>query len=179
MSTTPTPARFGADVPLSAQTRVVRLLTTRGLTLATAESLTGGGLGSSVTSVPGASAVYLGGVVSYATRVKEELLHVPSELVLRAGVVSAECARAMAEAVRELVGADLGLSTTGVAGPEQQEGKPAGLVFLGMADGAGSVAVELRLDGDRAEVRSATVEAALQALLTFCGGPRREVGQSR
>ena len=140
---------------------MVRLLREQGLLLASAESLTGGGLGARVTSVPGASAAYVGGVVSYATEVKQRLLGVPEELVARHGVVSAACAEAMAAAVRGLLGADVGVSTTGVAGPDPQEDKPVGLVYVGYADHRGVVAVEHHLSGDREAVRGAAATAAL------------------
>ena len=117
-----------------------------------------------MTSVPGASAAYVGGVVSYATEVKRSLLGVPAEVVLGHGVVSAPCAEAMAGAARELLGADVGVSTTGVAGPEPQEGKPVGLVYVGVADAGGVVAVEHRFSGDRSVVREAAVDAALRLL---------------
>jgi nicotinamide-nucleotide amidase len=143
---------------------VVEALAERGATLATAESLTGGGVGALVTSVPGSSAVYVGGVVAYASRLKVELLGVPDDVVERFGVVSARCARAMAAGVRGVAGADVGLSTTGVAGPDPQEGKPAGLVYVAVADDAGEEVRELRLDGDRDAVRRATAEAALELL---------------
>jgi nicotinamide-nucleotide amidase len=139
----------------------VRLLRQQGWTMASAESLTGGLVGARVTSVPGASAAYLGGVVSYATEVKQSLLGVPEEVVTGAGVVSAACAEAMAGAVRGLLGADVGVSTTGVAGPDPQEGKPVGLVYVSCADPRGVVAVEHRFAGDRSAVRAATVDAAL------------------
>ncbi len=129
--------------------------------LASAESLTGGLLGARVTSVPGASAAYLGGVVSYATAVKQSLLGVAEEIVSGPGVVSADCAEAMAVAVRSLLGADIGVSTTGVAGPDPQEGKPVGLVYVGCADARGVVAVRRSLSGDREAVRLAAVDAAL------------------
>ena len=137
-------------------------LRTRGLTLATAESLTGGGLGSLLTSVPGASAVYAGGVITYATRLKVELLKVPIEIIYGDGAVSAACARAMAAGVRSLLGADVGISTTGVAGPDRQEGKPAGTVFVAVADARGQAVRSLDLAGDRDAVRGATVEAVLE-----------------
>jgi nicotinamide-nucleotide amidase len=156
MEPMPTPA---ADVAAD----VVGTLAARGLTLATAESLTGGGVGALVTSVPGSSAVYVGGVIAYASRLKVELLGVPDDVVERFGVVSARCARAMAAGVRRL-GADVGVSTTGVAGPDPQEGKPAGLVYIAVADDAGEEVRELRLDGDRAAVRRATAEAAMELL---------------
>jgi len=139
----------------------VRLLRERGLLLASAESLTGGLLGGRVTSVSGASAAYVGGVISYANEVKLRLLGVPEEVVSGAGVVSAACAEAMASGVRALVGADVGVSTTGVAGPDSQEGKPVGLVYVGYADARGVVAVEHHLTGDREAIRDAAVDAAL------------------
>lgn len=137
----------------------------RGETVATAESLTGGLLSGALTAAPGASSVYIGGVVTYATRAKEELLAVPPEIVEEHGVVSAPCAEAMAHAVRRLLGTAWGLSTTGVAGPEEQEGKPVGTVFVGLAGPAGVQSVALDLDGDRVGIREATVEAALALLL--------------
>jgi PncC family amidohydrolase len=143
---------------------VVALLVERGLTLATAESLTGGGVGALVTSVPGSSAAYVGGVVAYASRLKVDVLGVPDDVVARSGVVSAACARAMAAGVRDVLGADIGVSTTGVAGPDPQEGKPAGLVYVAVADERGAEVRELRLDGDRAAVRRGTAEAVLELL---------------
>jgi nicotinamide-nucleotide amidase len=150
--------------PLSDATVLVPALAGRGGTLATAESLTGGLVGAAVTSVPGSSAVYLGGVVSYATDVKTSLLGVPESVVEEYGVVSGECAEAMADGVRRLLGATYGLSTTGVAGPDEQEGKPAGTVYVGVAGPAGVHHVALALSGDRASVRNQTVTAALSAL---------------
>ncbi|MFL6135036.1 MAG: CinA family protein [Nocardioidaceae bacterium] len=137
----------------------------RGLTLATAESLTGGALGDLVSASPGASETYLGGVVSYATSVKVRVLGVRQETVEECGVVSAACAREMASGVRELVGADWSVSTTGVAGPTEQEGKPVGTVFVGVAGPDGSVAHELHLEGNRAEIREQACSAAALAVL--------------
>ena len=95
----------------------------------------------------GASRVYRGGVVAYATEVKQQLLGVPPDLVARHGVVSAECARAMAEGARAALGADWAVSTTGVAGPDQQEGKPVGTVFVGVAGPGGTTVTALELVG--------------------------------
>ena len=148
---------------------VLDLLRQRSVTLATAESLTGGGLGEVITAVPGSSAVYVGGVVSYAGRVKVDLLGVPAAVVRADGVVSAACAQAMATGVRTLVGADLGVSTTGVAGPEEQEGKPPGLVYVAVADAGGVRVRELRLTGDRAAIRAATAQQALLLLREHLG----------
>lgn len=133
--------------------------------MATAESLTGGRLAAAVTAVPGASAAYVGGVVAYATRVKQQLLGVPEALVAEHGVVSAECARAMASGVRDALDATWGLSTTGVAGPDRQEDHPAGTVFVGLAGPDGSAAVALSLAGDRAEVQEQTVAEAIATLV--------------
>ena len=158
---------------------MVRLLRDQGLLLASAESLTGGGLGARVTSVPGASAAYLGGVVSYATEVKQGLLGVPADVVERDGVVSAACAEAMAAAVRDLLGADVGVSTTGVAGPDPQEGKPVGLVYVGCADPRGVVAVEHHLAGDREAVRAAAVDAALAVVRDRLSGQHGGLASGR
>jgi PncC family amidohydrolase len=137
----------------------------RGMTLATAESLTGGALGDLVSAAPGASETYLGGVVSYATSVKVGLLGVRQETVDECGVVSAACAREMASGVRKLVGADWSVSTTGVAGPAEQEGKPVGTVFVGIAGPDGAVAHELHLEGNRAEIRERACTAAASTVL--------------
>jgi len=145
-------------------TAVVSALVAIGATLATAESLTGGLVGGAVTTVAGSSAVYRGGVVAYATDVKMSLLGVPESVVEEYGVVSGECAEAMADGVRRLLGATYGLSTTGVAGPDEQEGKPAGTVYVGVAGPTGVHHVAVALAGDRASIRTQTVAAALSAL---------------
>src|SRR5215218_4795064 len=103
--------------------RVHLLLRASGSTIATAESLTGGRLAVALTDVPGASESYLGGVVTYATELKKSILDVDGELIDEHGVISAECATAMASGVRAHTGATFGLATTGVAGPSDQEGK--------------------------------------------------------
>lgn len=143
---------------------LLTLLERRAATLATAESLTGGLLGAGITRVPGASRVYLGGVVAYATEVKRRLLGIEQDLVDQYGVVSAECARAMADGVRQLLGSTYGLSTTGVAGPQSQEGRPVGTVFVGVAGPGLLTAVALELNGDRDRVRERTCGEALSAL---------------
>ncbi len=134
-------------------------------TVATAESLTGGRLAARLTEVPGSSAAYLGGVVSYATEVKIDVLGVPRAVVDDHGVVSAECAEAMASGARNLLGATFALSTTGVAGPERQEGKPVGTVYVAIAGPAGVETVALDLDGGRDEIQRATVTAAVDLLV--------------
>ena len=144
--------------------RLLGALADRGATLATAESLTGGRLAGAVTAVPGASRVYLGGVVAYATAVKQTLLGVSGELVESHGVVSAECARAMAEGARAALGATYAVSTTGVAGPDPQEGKPPGTVYLAVAGPAGTTVAALELVGDRGAIQDRTCEEAVSAI---------------
>jgi PncC family amidohydrolase len=156
---------------------VVRRLVEAGLTVATAESLTGGMLGATITEVSGSSAAYGGGVVSYATRVKVDVLGVSRQVVETDGVVSEACAVQMAEGARRLLGADLALSTTGVAGPDLQEGKPAGTVHVALAGPAGTIVSSPLLEGDRATIRAATVRVALQLLgETLRDRPREVVG---
>lgn len=151
-----------ADAPL--ETRVHLLLRAGGHTVATAESLTGGQLAARLTDTPGASETYLGGVVTYATDLKRTLLGVPDEIVDGPGVVSAECAEAMASGVKALAGATYALSTTGVAGPDAQEGKPAGTVYVGLAGPGLVTSVELTLSGDRSAIQAETCERALGEL---------------
>ncbi len=124
---------YGVDVD-SLEQVVVQEMTARGLTLATAESCTGGLMGKRITDVPGASACYLGGVVSYQNEVKENLLGVSHETLLSKGAVSEETACQMAEGVRKALGADIGISTTGVAGPGGGTAeKPVGLIYVGIS----------------------------------------------
>jgi nicotinamide-nucleotide amidase len=140
-------------------------LVLRGQTVSCAESVTGGAVADALTASPGASESFVGGVVSYATAVKTGLLGVPVKVVEQHGVVSAPCAEAMAGGVRDLMGTDWAVSTTGVAGPEPQEGRPVGRVYVGVAGPLGTTAAELALEGDRAQIRSAAVRGALEALL--------------
>ncbi|MEU6512035.1 CinA family protein [Streptomyces sp. NPDC046942] len=157
----------------STATELVRLLTVRGETLAVAESLTGGLVAAEITRVPGASKVFRGSVTAYATELKRELLGVDAALLERQGAVDPQVAAQMAAGVRKALGADWGLATTGVAGPDPQDGKPVGTVFVA-ADGpftgrpgsAGGGKVEaLRLNGSRAEIRMESVRSVLALLL--------------
>ena len=152
-------AVYGADDD-SLDDVVARLLRERSATVAVAESLTGGLLGSELSKADGASDVFLGGVVSYATEVKHRLLGVPEGIE----IVSDECARAMAAGVRDLLGSTYALSLTGVAGPGEMEGKPPGTVHLGLATPDGVEAKALRLPGDRTLVRTISVVSALNLL---------------
>ena len=150
----------------------VALLIERNLTIAVAESLTGGMLVSAFIDVAGASAVVNGGIVAYNTELKHSLLGVDAELLADKGAVDPEVARQMASNVRERLAvggkpADVGLAATGVAGPDEQDGHPVGTVFLGIASGAEVYAVRLSLAGSRADIRFATVREALVNLLEF------------
>lgn len=140
----------------------VRALKQAGLTLGLAESCTGGMVGSLLTDVPGASEVFLGGIVAYANEVKEALLAVPAEVIRRCGAVSAECAGAMARGAAARLGAKVAVSVTGIAGPSGgTPGKPVGTVFFGLAREGGVWTVKRRYGGERAEIR---LRAAQQAL---------------
>ena len=137
-----------------------------GKRLATAESLTGGGIGQAITSVSGASAVFAGGIISYTNEVKHKVLGVPVETLNTLGPVSAPVAQAMAQGARNVIGADVAVAVTGLAGPDGDEfGNPVGTVFIGYADGHTAFAREYHFEGDRAEVREQTIEAALALIL--------------
>jgi nicotinamide-nucleotide amidase len=143
---------------------VVGALRRHGLTIAVAESLTGGLLIAELISVPGASAVVRGGVVAYATELKADLLGVDRTLLAASGPIHPDVARQMATGARERLGADIGISTTGVAGPDSQEGHAPGEVWLGFAIGTEVSAVGLALGGDRAAIRGDTVSESLSRL---------------
>ncbi len=137
-----------------------------GKTLVTAESLTGGGIGAALTAVPGASAIYKGGVISYVNEVKQEVLGVSPEILARYGAVSLWTAGAMASGVRKLLKADYAVSVTGLAGPGGDEfGHEVGTVFIGFNSNRCAEAREYRFQGDREEIRQQTIEAALRLLL--------------
>lgn len=157
------------------------LATEQGVRIAVAESLTGGSLAAELVAVPGASLAFSGGIVAYDTGLKSSLLSVDADLLAERGPVDAEVARQMASGVRRAcaahriggapsagpIPAELGVSTTGVAGPDPdpQTGQEAGTVWLGVSSVRGTRAVALRLAGDRAAIRAATVAAALQELV--------------
>ncbi|WIB34025.1 nicotinamide-nucleotide amidohydrolase family protein [Curtobacterium sp. MCSS17_005] len=155
-----------AAPPVPVAPGLIAELTARGETLAVAESLTGGLVVATLVDVPGASAVVRGGVVAYATPVKHSVLGVSAELLGAEGAVHPEVARQMAAGVRIALSVDgepatWGISTTGVAGPDPQDGKPVGTVYVGIASAAGAEAFELHLDGDRGAIRHATVSELL------------------
>ena len=132
--------------------------------LAVAESCTGGLLGGALTDVPGSSAYFLGGIISYADRIKVEQLQVPEVTLRRYGAVSEQTAAAMAAGVRQRFGADLGVSITGIAGPNAEGSKPAGLTYIGVAAGRLST-YHYQWSGDRWDNRRRSVVAALELLV--------------
>ncbi len=146
--------------------KLVRALTGKGMTCATAESCTGGGVGHAITGVAGSSAVFRGGVISYDNAVKRDLLGVPGEVLATSGAVSGECAAAMAEGARRLLKTDIAVSVTGIAGPDGGTAeKPVGLVWFGLADRNGTMTDRRIFPGDRTAVRAAAVDHALGLLL--------------
>jgi nicotinamide-nucleotide amidase len=143
----------------------------RGETLVSAESLTGGMIGALLTDVPGSSGSYLGGVISYATRLKATLAGVDQVTVTDLGPVAERTAAEMAHGVAQRCDADWGLATTGVAGPEPQDGHPVGQVFVAVSHGASDAirVEELLLQGDRTQIRQQSVSAALRLLAEALG----------
>ena len=145
--------------------KLVALLNAKSLTCATAESCTGGGVSSAITAVAGSSSVYLGGVVSYANSVKENVLGVPLSVLEEFGAVSSQTAAAMAEGARKLVGADFAVSVTGIAGPSGgSEEKPVGLVWFALSSKSGVRTEKAIFSGDRDSVRHQAVMHALGIL---------------
>ncbi len=168
---------MATDMDSLALTLIVAM---QGRSVATAESLTGGQLGSTITAIPGASKIYRGGVIAYASDLKTELLGVSAALLAAGGAVQAQVALDMATGVAQRLDAEFGLAVTGVAGPDSQDGQLPGTVFIAciQRDIQGSVVdsnvVELQLFPEvtdpiqaRAQIREETVAAALELLLTF------------
>ena len=145
--------------------KLVALLKAQSLTCATAESCTGGGVGSAITAVAGSSAVFAGGVISYSNDVKRDVLGVKAETLSTVGAVSSETAAQMADGVRRLLKTDLAVSLTGIAGPDGGSAeKPVGLVWFGLATKSGVRTEKAIFRGDRARVREQAVVHALGML---------------
>ena len=145
---------------------VLDTLRRKGLTLATAESLTGGGIGAALTAVSGASDVYMGGVISYVNFVKNRILGVPEEVLCFPGAVSEPTAGYMACGVRRQLHTHIGVSVTGLAGPGGDAfGNPVGTVYIGFDSEWQTVVKHYRFEGSREEVRNQTIQAALELIL--------------
>lgn len=164
---------YGVDVP-DLETVVVRMLTERGMTLAAAESCTGGLIAKRLTDVPGSSAVFKGGVVSYCNEVKADLLGVPEDVLEQYGAVSEQTACAMARGVKTALGCDLAVATTGVAGPGCDDaGNPAGLVYIALAYGEDVSVRRMQLsNATRARVRTTAAHHALDLIRRFLSGEK-------
>ena len=161
---------YGVDVP-SLEAAVLALLKTQGKTLSTAESCTGGLIAKRMTDLSGASAVFLGGVVSYTNQVKAGVLGVPEALLEQYGAVSDPVARAMCQGARQVLGSDLALSVTGVAGPDADDrGNPVGLVFIALTDGTNTWVRKTDLGLERARVRTMAAHHALDMARRYLTG---------
>ena len=151
-------------------TELVRALARAGKTLATAESCTGGFLGKQITGVSGSAALYPRGVISCCNRVKHEILGVSQADLDAYGAVSEPVARQMAEGVRRVIGADVGVGITGIAGPKSDDtNKPVGLVYIGVSDGCATRVERCRFDGDRDQVRRQSCQRAMELILELLG----------
>lgn len=145
--------------------QLVARLVDRGYTLSVAESCTGGLIGGAITAVSGSSKTFRGGVIAYSNEVKQQLLHVPAELLRTLGAVSAEVVQAMAKGVRESLGTDCSIAVSGIAGPGGGSStKPVGLVFIGIATPQATQSYEYRFSGNREEVRRQAVAEGLRRL---------------
>jgi nicotinamide-nucleotide amidase len=142
----------------------VHVLVDRRQTLASAESLTGGLIAATIVEIPGVSSVFRGGLVVYATDLKHTLAGVPERMLEERGAVDADVARALATGTRDRCAADWAIATTGVAGPDPQDGKPVGLVYIAVAGPHGATVRELNLTGSRASIRTESAIAVLELL---------------
>lgn len=154
---------------MTIQAQLARALAARGLSLSTAESLTCGLIASKMGEVPGVSAVYAGGIVSYMPQMKVDLLGVSESLIDAEGTVSAACCEQMVRGLMERTGTDLGVAATGNAGPDPSEGKPVGLVYLGVGTRDGVTVREYHFEGDRASIREKAATEALKLALEVLG----------
>ena len=149
------------DFPLAQD--VVKSLKRKKMTLATAESITGGGLGAAITSVPGASDVFLGGLITYSDQSKTKFLDIAKRILTKHTAVSEEVAIAMAQSARKQFGTDYAIATTGVAGPGKAYGQKAGTVWVAIDSKKGPITLCLALSGTREDIRHATIQSALAA----------------
>lgn len=158
--------RFESLVSSSLEQRLYEILTQQGLSISTAESCTGGLVSHRITTIPGSSAYFLGGIVAYSNDVKISLLGVPDAVLRSVGAVSSECALAMARGARQRIGSDVAVSTTGIAGPGgATETKPVGLVYTACSTPWGDVCEEHHFSGDRLRTIDESANAALSLVL--------------
>ncbi|WP_342000465.1 CinA family protein [Microbacterium sp. LWH7-1.2] len=157
----------GASNAADAAAAVLRALHVRGWSIAVAESLTGGRVTAALVDIPGASVSVRGGVVAYATDLKATALGVEADLLAARGAVDPTVAEQMAHGVRRVLRADVGLATTGVAGPDPQDGQPVGTVYIAVATPETTVVSQLALTGSRDDIRSTTVQKVLELTRTL------------
>ncbi len=146
------------------------LLKEKGKTVAAAESFTGGLFGKRITDIPGSSNYFLGSVVAYSYTAKERILKIDKRVLKENGAVSRETAKLMADNIRDLLDADFGVSFTGVAGPDKQEGKPVGLAFIGISEKRRTTVYQKNFSGSREEIREKAVNFAIETLINLIGG---------
>jgi len=157
-----------APRPVKPEEKLAQLLTARGLTVAVAETTAGGLVSSRFVGVPGSSKYFLAGIVAYSRRSKAELLGVPDDLIERYGAVSPEVASAMAEQVRGLARADIGVAETGIGGPVRgRSPKPVGTAFIAINTAQETEVLTRQYDGDRETVRKAVADGVIAALLEY------------
>lgn len=149
---------------------LVEILKKKNMTIATAESCTGGKIADKIISVSGASRVYGYGFVTYSNEAKEKVIGVSGEIIKKYGVISKETAKEMALGARNRATASIGVSTTGVAGPSEDEGKPVGLVYIGFSDGEKTNAIECYFTGDREAIRNAAAKRAIEYAIEMIRG---------
>ena len=155
---------------MEASKELVASALAHGITVGTAESLTGGSIGKAITSIPGASDVFSGGIISYTNDVKHNVLGVDEQILSENGAVSAECARAMAHGARTALSCDIAVAVTGIAGPTGAEpGKPVGTVYIGISDADGDSSERFQFEGDREAVRLQTVAKAIDMVVSRIG----------
>ena len=147
---------------MNGENRLVQTLKEKKLTISTAESLTAGMVASTIVKVPGASAVFKGGFITYASSAKIGILGIPEEIINTKGVVSADCAKAMAEAACRLAETDIAVATTGNAGPDTLEYKPVGRVYVAVCANGVTTYKEYTFSGDRESIRRQTTNAAIR-----------------
>jgi nicotinamide-nucleotide amidase len=156
------------QVDIKLLNKISTLLTEKKLTVATAESCTGGLIAHTLTNISGSSNYFDRGIVSYSNNAKNELLNIPSELLKEYGAVSESVAEAMAESVRKLSNVDIGISTTGVAGPTGgTEEKPVGLVYIGLSTKKDTTVKKFKFKGNRIKNKTSTCNAALNLLYEY------------
>ena len=145
---------------------LIQKLGQRHLTISVAESLTGGLVAASLTQIPGASAVFKGGIIAYRDETKEQVLKVDPALIIKFTSISDPVAQSMATNIREIMNTDIGIATTGVAGPDKSEGFAPGIVFVAISIGDHNICQKLELVGDRTQIRDQSVNAIFKLTLS-------------